>query len=293
MRQKRLQDTHRGRPNFGTRILTPDPISTINAHIQMSLNEITWKVLRLVESRSGIPVHVEPDPSLPGTMLAKVTMARGSLKLHRVAYRPDSSSPPDYLICQQAGFILRLFDTHPEKRFDFTPSAEGVAAIERLVKAHPAANMIRPIALPEFCRLLQDALLHHLRSIPVGMRVDRWLAAEFPSLRGLQNASILHQLQDGPATISPKFQQRTPAKIFDGTQTISAAFASFWANRLGQPQLALPFKAAGFQKAGEELLAIWESSPEAPENDGAIIDAWADKLGIAGWHAWVPYSVPQ
>jgi hypothetical protein len=32
----------------------------------MSLSETTKKVLRLVEDRSGIPVHVEPDPNLPG-----------------------------------------------------------------------------------------------------------------------------------------------------------------------------------------------------------------------------------
>jgi len=77
----------------------------------MSLSEITQQVLRLVETRSGIPVHVEPDTNLPGTLLAKVEMARGQLALHRVSYRPDSSARPDYLICQQAGFILRMFDT--------------------------------------------------------------------------------------------------------------------------------------------------------------------------------------
>jgi hypothetical protein len=40
----------------------------------MNLSEITQKVLRLVETRSGIPAHVEPDPNLPGTALAKVVM---------------------------------------------------------------------------------------------------------------------------------------------------------------------------------------------------------------------------
>jgi len=57
----------------------------------MSLNETTRKVLRLVEERSGIPVHVEPDPDLPGTLLATVTMARGKVALHRVVYRPNSA----------------------------------------------------------------------------------------------------------------------------------------------------------------------------------------------------------
>jgi len=48
----------------------------------MSLSETTRSVLRLVEERSGIPVHVEPDPNLPGTLLAKVVMARDNLPLH-------------------------------------------------------------------------------------------------------------------------------------------------------------------------------------------------------------------
>ena len=86
----------------------------------MNLSEITHQVLRLVETRSGIPVHVEPDLTLPGTILAKVVMARGPLALHRVNYRPDSASPPDYLICSQAGFILRLFDT-PRKSVSTSP----------------------------------------------------------------------------------------------------------------------------------------------------------------------------
>ena len=259
----------------------------------MYLSETTRTLLRLVETRSGIPVHVEPDPSLPVTTPAKVVMARGELALHRVAYRPDASSRPDYLICQQAGFILRLFVTPPEKRFDFAASPEGHASIERLVKSHPVMRALPPKALPQMCQILRDGLLSHLRSIPLGMRVDRWLASEFPALAELQKASILRQLQDSLGTLSPEHRQVSPQKIYDATQAISAAFAAFWAGRLNQPQLALPFKAAGYLQAGQELLALWESTPDVAENDRAIVDSWAEKLGIAGWHQWVPYSAPK
>ncbi|MEQ2005174.1 MAG: hypothetical protein ABMA26_00130 [Limisphaerales bacterium] len=259
----------------------------------MSLSEITQTVLRLVETRSGIPVHVEPDPSLPGTILARVVMARGALALHRVSYRPDSSAPPDYLICAQAGFILRLFDTPPDKRFDFAASPVGDAAVEHLVKAHPVGKALPPQALPQLCQILRDGLLNHLRSIPLGMRVDRWLATEFPALAELQQASVLRQLQDSITTLAPKHRQVSPPKIYDASQAISAAFAAFWAARLNQPQLVLPFKAAGYLQAGQELLAIWEATPDVAENDRAVIDAWADKLGVAGWYQWVPYSAPK
>jgi len=259
----------------------------------MSLHAITQNVLRLVETRSGIPVHVEADPTLPGSTLAKVLVARGALALHRVSYRPDGSSAPDYLICHEAGFILRLFDAPPEKRLDFVASPEADLAIERLVNAHPVAKALPPPALPKFYQMLRDGLLNHLRSIPVGMRVDRWLATEFPALAELQKASILRQLQDSAATLAPQHRQTVPLKIFDATQSISAAFAAFWAGRLNQPQLALPFKAGGYLQAGQELLAIWESTPDLAENDRLIIDEWAGKLGIAGWHQWQPYLAPK
>ena len=259
----------------------------------MNLSEITRNVLRLVETRSGIPVHVEADPSLPGTTLAKVVMARGALSLHRVTYRSDGSAPPDYLICQQAGFILRFFDTPPDQRFDFAAATEGKAAIERMVKVHPVARALPPNALPQLCQILCDGLLSHLRSIPVGMRVDRWLAADYPGLAELQKASVLRQLQDAAATLAPQHRQVTPQKIYDATQAINAAFALFWAGRLNQPQLALPFKSAGCLQAGQELLAFWESTPDVAENDRTIVDGWAEKLGIAGWHQWVPYSAPS
>jgi hypothetical protein len=179
----------------------------------MSLSEITKQVLRSVETRSGIPVHVEVDPNLPGTILAKVVMARGALALHRVIYRPDSSAPPDYLICQQAGFILRLYDTPPDKRFDFAASADADRAVERLVKEHPVAGMVPREALPQLCAMLRDGFLHHLRSIPLGMRVDRWITTEFPALAELQKASILRQIQDAVATLAPQHRQVSPAKV--------------------------------------------------------------------------------
>jgi len=260
---------------------------------QMSLSETTRKVLGLVEERSGIPVYVEPDPNLPGTLLAKVVMARDNLPLHRVFYRPNSVVPPDYLICQQAGFILRFFAAPAGQRFDFAASDAGTKAVEDLVKAHPVAKMLPPHALPQLITMLRDGLLSHLRSIPLGMRVDRWLATDYPDLLPLQKQSVLRQLEDSAATLAPKHRQTSPKLIFDVTESISAAFAAFWAGRLHQPQMVLPFKSAGFLHSGESLLEIWENTPDDAVNDRLIVDKWAEKLGIAGWQQWVPYSAPK
>ena len=194
---------------------------------------------------------------------------------------------------QTGGLYSQIIRHAPEKRFDFAGSPEGLAAVKRLVNAHPVAQMMPPQALPKICQMLYDGLMSHLRSIPVGMRVDRWLATEFPALAESQKASALREVQDSLATLAPQHRQYSPPKIYDATQAISAAFTAFWAGRLNQPQLALPFKVAGYVQAGQELLSIWESTPDLAENDRAIIDSWAEKLGIAGWHQWVPYRAPK
>lgn len=280
-------------PSFPARHSRPDKIIVSGGFHSMSLNETTRQVLRLVEERSGLPVHVEPDPNLPGTLLATVTMARGRVPLHRVVYRPNSATPPDYLICKQAGFILRLFATPPESRKDFAGTAAANVAVERLVKEHPVAQMLPPAALPQFVQMLRDGLLQHLRSIPVGMRVDRWLASEFPELKELQRQAVQQQLQDAVLTLAPQHRQSTPRLIFDATQGISAAFAAFWSQRLEQSQLTLPYKATGHLEAGASLLAIWEAVPDLPENDSQLVDRWAEWFGIADWCQWVPYSAPK
>ena len=259
----------------------------------MSLSQTTQRVLRIIEERSGIPVHVEPDPNLPGTILAKVVMARGNLRLHQVFYRPNSSVAADHLICRQAGYILRLFETPAEKRYDFAATNEADSRVERLVQAHPVSSMLPEDSLPKFCAMLRDGLLSHLRSIPIGMRVDSWLADEFPELATLQKTTVLQEVQDMVNTLAPQHRRMAPEKIFDSTQSISAAFAAFWSLRLNQPQLTLPFKAAGFLERGADLLQIWHSVPQGAEHDRHLIDAWAEKLGVAGWYQWVPYSAPK
>jgi hypothetical protein len=63
------------------------------------------------------------------------------------------------------------------------------------------------------------------------MRVDHWLTAELPELADLQKASILRQLEDALTTLAPQHRHVTPPKVYDATQTITAAFALYWAGR--------------------------------------------------------------
>ena len=142
----------------------------------MTLRAKTREIIDLVEEKSGIPVRVTKDPALK--TLANVRMARGNMPVHLVTYNPKIETEPDYLICYQCGFILRLFDCPPSKRFSFAAEEDGWKKVEELIAAENENSSWKNI--PEdvtnrFCRELFDGLMLQIRSVPVGLRVDTWL----------------------------------------------------------------------------------------------------------------------
>ncbi len=257
----------------------------------MSLRETTRQILELVERASGRPVLVTEDPSL--TTLAAVRMARGDAPAHVIAYNPTAGTQPDYLIAYQCGFILRLFANPPSERWDLAGTAHGRETVHQLLNA--ADGPARELTLaPEVVEKLRDqffdGLMLQLRSIPIGLRVDAWILSDYPDLVPLQRGAILRQLQDGQATLSHDVRKIAPLEVYKASVSMNAAFALFWARWWNDPALALPYKSAGFEKAGAQLLAAFDEIPDEPTNDRRLVDAWGAELGLASWYEWVAHS---
>jgi hemoglobin-like flavoprotein len=116
---------------------------------------------------------------------------------------------------------------------------------------------------------------------------------EYPELAQLQRNMAMRQIKDNLAALSPDIKKIAPKKVYQSNLTMSAAFAEFWARRYSDPSLSLPYKAAGYLKAGEELLAILDEIPDEPAADRELVDAWGKHLGLTGWYRWVPYEAPE
>jgi hypothetical protein len=78
-------------------------------------------------------VVVSEDASLK--TLAASRIARGANRIHTISYNPTTVREPDYLICYQCGFILRLFGVAESDRVDLAGSAEGRQIVYRLLTA--------------------------------------------------------------------------------------------------------------------------------------------------------------
>jgi len=256
----------------------------------MSLRAATRELIKRVEDSSGRPVLVQTDPSLK--VLATMRMARGAAPAHLVAYNPSGGIAPDYLISFQCGFILRLFANPPSERYDFAGSTTGRARTLEAVSAQPE---IKKLSLPAsavraYADHIFDGLMTQLRSAPIGLRVDSWLAADYPELRELQQTFALRQLQDNQQILSPEVQRLAVSPTYEASAAMNAAFAGYWARVLDQPSFVLPYKATGVH-LGQDLLASWDAIDAHPLYDRGLIESWAHKLKLQGWYEWVPYSL--
>lgn len=210
-------------------------------------------MIKQVESASGIPVEIRADLNLPGSHLAEVRMARGKSKAHVILYRPDGVEPPDYLICYQCCFMLRLFKNKPAERFDLSSTAEGEAEVLNEVRATHGQRGIPAEAMRQLATFIYNSHLRQLRSYPIGFRVDRLIRDTAPELIEFQKKAALQQLQDNAAIFRPEVNQTIPERNLRLNHTLNAAFAIFWAQILGEDEILRPYDSTDYL----ELVPKW------------------------------------
>lgn len=248
-----------------------------------NLRAASRSVLQQVETLTGKPVQFMRDDKL--SIMATLQMARNGAEFHVLRYRP-TDEPLDYLIAHQAGFVLRLFQNPPEARYDFAPAPQAGSHVEALLKAAPHLQAEDLRVLPDFAKFVAQWTLMNLRSMPVGMRVDAWIAETMPELRELQTASLARQQRENAALLAYRLGRLTIPPTLMGTL---AAFALFTDRLSGSGTFAVPYGATGSLERGQRLLDLLAAVPDAPTSDCTLIDQWAAGEGLSGWYSWIPF----
>ena len=259
----------------------------------MSLRETTRLIVKLVEEHSGYPVQIIDDPSL--STFASIRLARrGGVPSHILTYRPSGNQAPDYFIAFQSGFALRLYALPSERRFVIAMSTLGVQrvvkAMEELLKQND--ETLGRQEIEQASAQLYGGLITHLSSVPVGLRVARWLHESFPELHELQRSAVNRELELNQEAIQASRVILLPEAVVKPTMAINAAFAQFWAREYGDPDLVAGYSSGPYAQAGERLLSLWDRKPAKSDADVELVDAWAGALGLAGWYTWKPYEAP-
>lgn len=248
-----------------------------------SLLPETKQLIERLESLSARAVEFFRRDDL--AVLATLQIARNGARAHLLHYRL-SNEPIDYVVCQQVGIVLRMFQLPADERMDFASNESGEKALEAMLIASSSLSKSDKRALPMFAKRVNQWALTQIRSIPVGMRVDAWLQASFPNLHDLAERGIAAQQQMNADILSLRVGNLTIPSI---QLAPPAAYALFADRLLGTSRYAIPFEAAGALPDGKILLNLFDTIPDDPGHDCQLADAWAQHLGMAGWYQWIPY----
>ena len=258
--------------------------------IGVEIREKTRKLIAETEQMTGFQVAVTEDANIQ--TFATVQMAVWDRPSHLIRIHPKAPAAFDYYIVHYCRMIQRFFENPPEERHLFGMGEKGRYHFLKLLKSLPFAKRMGEVAILPICEQLLAGFLTHLRTIPLGLRVDNWIFNEHPELIETQRLAIQPQLQDANRSAGNQFRSVCPPQVFDDTMAINAAFAQFWAEKWGQPELAVPYKASGHLAAGGKLLKILHDTPDSGRTDRALIDAWGVELGVTQWYAWIPHKNP-
>jgi hypothetical protein len=258
----------------------------------MRLGAAASEVISLIQEATGIPVEVTEDASLPN--LAVVTASRPGIPFHLIRVNPNHGEI-DYLVVFQSGFLLRQASIAEALRWQFALSKVAIDAVSKML-AGPGgiasrfgipSNSIRALASQ-----MTSGLLVQLRSVPVGLRIDKWIYKDYPSLRELQKSSIISQCQTNLQALAPQIREMTPATIWKANCSMNATYAMYAAQILGDQSLVLPYRSTGIESEGQILFDLLESIPDSPEHDQALIDAFGQQLGVSDWYQFIPNETP-
>jgi len=112
-----------------------------------NLRAVTKGILNRVEEQTGKTIQFMRDENLK--VLATLQMARNGAAFHVLRYSP-SDEPLDYMVAFQAGYVLRLFENEPSKRFDFSPEPLAGKQVETLLAVGQALSPTDKKAMPDF-----------------------------------------------------------------------------------------------------------------------------------------------
>jgi len=243
----------------------------------------TQAIIEQLEALSGYPVSCVADPAI-GT-LATISAATPDRPIHLIRYRPGVVSR-DYQIAVEAGYAIRLFAMRPEDRFQLRARP---GCREQVIKEFKRLNRELDDKLGrEVGGQLFDGLMLQLRSCPIGILLDLWLYRDYPGLRPQQRQNLETQCQGNVNCLSGKYDREFPERIVQGNRAMNAAYALFAADLLQQPQLAIPYRAAGLESVGMALLQHITGQPLEAIDDRQLIVAWAEQLNVADWLDWAP-----
>jgi hypothetical protein len=247
-------------------------------------------ILKHVEERTGKTIELVEKKDLPRSAELR-TAAKGEAT-HRLFHRSVYDEQINYVIANQCGHILRLFDVPEDQRF--MPIANYRTMMSYIMEMgdefHRLVKVFGSEKIKHMVRLWYEGVVFQLTKMPPDIMIDKWLYDEYPDLRPIQLSSLIRQRQEAVQSLAQDTRKFTPEKIYHVSNIMNYAFFKVLEDHFRLDWVA-PYHSTIFIFDGSALAKLTER--EYVNNhvgDRAMIDAWANRLGLATWFEWKPLA---
>jgi hypothetical protein len=241
----------------------------------MTPAEAQQQALNDLEERSGKPVVLQEHARLPN--LARIQIATAARPVHVLSYSPKATAELPYLVCFQCELAKRAVLAAPDEKFNVASTDATYRQVEKLVRDQ---KEVPDKMVATYSQIITDGLGTQLRSMPIGIRVDRTLYRDHPELHNMQRAAAERSMKDNVGCLHPSIRAQAPELFIRATACMNAAFASAWSKLWNEDAHSVPYRLAGFLEQGEELLTALDAIPDSPTHDRELVSEWADLLKI-------------
>jgi hypothetical protein len=247
-------------------------------------------ILKQVEERTGKTIEFVEKNNMP--MSAELRTATKDETRHRLFHRPVYDEQINYVIANQCGHILRLLGVPEEQRF--MPVANYRTMMSYVMEMgdefHRLVKVFGPEKIKHMVRLWYEGVVFQLTKMPPDIMIDKWLYDEYPELRPIQLSSLIRQRQEAVQSLAQDTRKFTPDKIYRVSNIMNYAFFKVLEDHFRLDWVA-PYHSTIFIFDGSALAKFTESDyVNNHGGDRAMIDAWAERLGLTTWFEWKPLA---
>jgi hypothetical protein len=247
-----------------------------------------YDILRQVEERTGKLIDFIEKSSMP--MSAELRLAAPDGQRHRLYHRSACDEQINYVIANQCGHVLRLFDVPEDQRFMPVANYRTMMSyvMEMGEEFHRLMQVFGPEKIKRMVRLWYEGVVFQLTRMPPDIMIDKWLYDTYPDLRPIQLGSLTRQRQEAVQSLAQDTRKFTPDKIYRVSSIMNYAFFKILEDHFRLDWVA-PWHSTIFIFDGSALAKL--TGQEYANNhagDRALIDAWAKHLGLTTWFEWKP-----
>jgi tetratricopeptide (TPR) repeat protein len=244
-------------------------------------------ILKSLAERSGKPVRIVEDPSIPTPARIEIAEHRGASE-HIVRYKAVSPTLPHYVLHELMHLDLVLEARAVGRNKQFVSNDDHREQF--MVDAAPMLPIMKREGLPsenaqKFLHSLFVGINSQVYNAPIDLSIESEIHRRFPVMRPIQFLSLLEMQETAIQGANLDHVKRiAPPLVYTANVTMSLTHAMQIRDMYGFDETS-KFSAKNLIKRATGLYTKWQTKQAAWEagDEYELIESWGRTLGLSGY----------